>query len=534
MSAEEVPIRTIGVIGAGTMGAGIAQLAARTGARTLLHDPIPQALERGAKHVQEGLEKEAAKGRLSAGDAQAAAARLEAVADMEALAPCELVIEAAPERLELKHELYSRLSEIVSTECVLATNTSSLPVTSVAAAASYPERVVGMHFFNPAPMMRLVEVIAGMRSSEAALALATTTGEAMGKTVIRANDGPGFLVNRCNRPFGLEALRLLGERVADVQSIDRIVRMQGGFRMGPFELSDLVGVDTGFDVARSFYELGFGEPRWRPSPIQARMVAAGLHGRKSGRGYYDYSGDAPHRPEDPPPPGSQDNSSEGGLVVICGEGVLAGQLRSAAVAAGYEVQGPNDAQRELPALIVECGMGETSETPRGGPRLVLCDSGSLATLDPGGPSVGFHVLPPFAQAKLVELTRSESSSAAAAARAERFFAALGKHTAWVGDAPGLVLGRIVCQLINEAAFALGEGVGSAQDIDLGMTLGLNHPRGPLAWADEIGLDHVLGVLEALCDEYREERYRPAPALRRLVLADRLGRDVGAGFFDYEV
>ncbi len=524
--------QTIGVLGAGTMGSGIAQLAAKTGARTLLHDPIPAALERGAKRAVEGLQKEAAKGRLSDADTQAAAERLQAVDAMEALAPCDLVIEAAPERLELKSELYARLCEVVGEECVLATNTSSLPVTAVAAAASRPERVVGMHFFNPAPVMRLVEVIAGMRSGERALALATATGEAMGKTVIRATDGPGFLVNRCNRPFGLEALRMLQERIADVPTIDRIVRLEGGFRMGPFELSDLVGVDTGFDVSKSFYELGFGEPRWRPSPIQARMVAAGLHGRKSGRGYYDYSGES-HRPEDPEAPQPQRPGDGEGLVVICGEGVLADELRGAATAAGYEVHGPHDAQRELPALIVECGVEEEDDSPRGAPRLVLCECGSLAALDPGGPSVGFHVLPPFAQTGLVELTRSETSSPAAAARAERFFAALGKHTAWVGDAPGLVLGRIVCQVINESAFALGEGVGSAEDIDTGMTLGMNHPRGPLSWADEIGLDHVLNVLDALCEEYREERYRPAPALRRLVLAERLGRDVGAGFFEYE-
>jgi 3-hydroxybutyryl-CoA dehydrogenase len=525
--------QTIGVLGAGTMGSGIAQLAARAGARTLLHDPISEALERGARRAVEGLQKEAAKGRLSDAEAKAAAERLEAVESIEAFAPCELVIEAAPERLELKNELYARLSEVVGEECVLATNTSSLPVTAIAAAARHPERVVGMHFFNPAPVMKLLEVIAGMRSDERALALATATGEAMGKTVIRASDGPGFLVNRCNRPFGLEALRLLGERIADVGSIDRIVRLEGGFRMGPFELSDLVGIDTGFDVAKSFYALGFGEPRWRPSPIQAKMVAAGLYGRKSGRGYYDYNGPGPHRPEDPEPPAQSAPGDGEGLVVICGEGVLACELRKAAAGAGYEVRGPHDAQRELPALIVECGVGEEDDTTRGGPRVVLCDCGSLASLDPGGPSVGFHVLPPFADAGLVELTRSEHSSPAAVARAERFFAALGKHTAWVGDAPGLVLGRIVCQVINESAFALGEGVGSARDIDTGMKLGMNHPRGPLEWADRIGLDHVLTVLEALCEEYREERYRPAPALRRLVLSGRLGRETGAGFFEYE-
>jgi len=534
-AAGEMPsaptAQVVGVVGAGTMGSGIAQLACRAGARTLLHDPLPDALQRGAERARAGLQKEADRGRLSAQDAAAAAQRLEAVDDLTALAGCELVIEAAPERAELKRELYARLSQIVGERCVLASNTSSLPITAIAAGATHPQRVVGMHFFNPAPVMRLLEVVAGERSGEQALELAQATGEAMGKTVIRAADGPGFLVNRCNRPFGLEALRLLAERIADVQTIDRVCRLEGGFRMGPFELSDLVGVDTGFDISRSFYELSFGEPRWRPSPIQARMAAAGLHGRKSGRGYYDY-GDGPHRPEDPEPPVGQRPADGESLVAIVGHGVLAEELREATRRAGYELRSSHTPASELPALIVECGEQPGAPPARGGPRAVLCDSGSLSSLDPGGSAVGFHVLPPFADAGLVELTRNDGSSPAAAARAERFFAALGKHVAWVGDAPGLVLGRIVCQLINEAAFALGEGVGSAHDIDTGMVLGLNHPRGPLAWADEIGLDHVLSVLHALCGEYREERYRPAPALRRLALAGRLGCDVGAGFFEY--
>ncbi|MCW3026556.1 MAG: 3-hydroxybutyryl-CoA dehydrogenase, partial [Solirubrobacterales bacterium] len=259
----------IGVIGAGTMGAGIAQLACRAGADTLLFDPIPEALERGLQRARQGLRKEAERGRLSDQQAAAAAERLRAVEALDAFAPCELVIEAVPERLDLKHELYRSLSEIVDERCVLATNTSSLLVTAIAAAARNPQRVVGMHFFNPAPLMRLLEVVAGEQSSEEALALADATGEAMGKTVIRASDGPGFLVNRCNRPFGLEALRLLQERIADIETIDRVCRLEGGFRMGPFELMDLVGVDTGFEISKSFFEQSFGEPRWRPSPITA-------------------------------------------------------------------------------------------------------------------------------------------------------------------------------------------------------------------------------------------------------------------------
>jgi len=557
------PAAVIGVLGAGTMGAGIAQLAARSGALTLLYDPVGEALERGFESARAGLRKEAARGRLAAAEAQAAVGRMAPVDDLRALAPCDLVIEAVPERIDLKHEIYRALSQIVTEECVLATNTSSLLVTAIAAAASRPERVVGMHFFNPAPVMRLLEIVAGVESSQRALALARATGEAMGKAVIDAKDGPGFIVNRCNRPFGLEALRMLQEQVADIETIDRICRMQGGFRMGPFELMDLVGVDTGFEVSKSFFEQSFGEPRWRPSPIAARYVAAGLHGRKSGRGYYDYGGGEGsagtggsaagrdrYRAEDPAaldtgPPGHGE-----GVLVIAGEGVLADELRGAAVQAGFEVRSPHaPTGGVLPALIVDCdceqpsradGQSSTSATPdrrgavqpQGGARLLLCAGGSLGALDPGGSAVGFHVLPPLEGAELVELTRGDSSSPVAAARAERLFEALGKHVVWVGDAPGLVLGRIVCQVINESAFALGEGVGEAHDIDTGMVLGLSHPRGPLQWADEIGLDHVLAVLGALWEEYREERYRPAPELRRLAHAGRLGRAAGAGFFDY--
>jgi len=531
------PARVIGVLGAGTMGAGIAQLAARSGAQTLLFDPIPEALATGIEKINDGLRREARKGKLSNEDAQAAAERVEGVDALDALAPCELVIEAIPERLELKHELMRALSGIVAEQCVLATNTSSLLVTAIAVAAEHPERVVGMHFFNPAPVMALLEVVAGVRSGEPALAVARATGDAMGKTVIDATDGPGFLVNRCNRPFGLEALRLFSERIADIETIDRICRIEGGFRMGPFELMDLVGVDTGFEVSKSFYEQSFGDPRWRPSPITARYVAAGLHGRKSGRGYYDYSGET-HRPPDPGPP-EKDTGAEENVLVIVGEGVLAEELRFLAAAAGFEVRTPHTPSGGfLPALVIDCDstsdpLESDPHTGHGGARLILCARGSLSALDGDGSAVGFHVVGPLREAGLVELTRSETSSPLAAARVERLFGSLGKHVEWVGDAPGLVLGRIVCQVINESAFALTEGVGDAGDIDTGMLLGMSHPRGPLAWGDEIGLDHVLAVLDALCDEYREDRYRPAPMLRRLVRAGRTGRAGGGGFFEYD-
>jgi 3-hydroxybutyryl-CoA dehydrogenase len=492
---------TIGVVGAGTMGAGIAQLGAAAGMRTLLHDPVEEALERGSFAVRRGLAKWVEKGRAS----EEAAALLEPVAALEELAPCELVIEAAPERRELKRELFERLSQVCADDAVLATNTSSIPVTSLAGAAVRPENVLGMHFFNPPPLMRLLEVIRADQTGERAFEVARATGEAMGKEVIVAADGPGFLVNRCARPFNAEGLRLLQERVASHEQIDRICRLGGGYRMGPFELMDLVGIDVGFEVAKSFTELSFGEPRWRPSPLQARMVAAGRLGRKTGRGWYEYGADGSYRPPDPDPPAGE---RTGTAVAIVGDGPLAGSLRERARAVGYELREGPPAE-----LVVDADVEPHAAPPGGAPLLVLCAARSLAARGEPG-AVGFHLLPPLNSTKLVELTRLPSTPDPAAEAAEGFFASLGLACEWVEDAPGFVLGRMVCQLVNEAAFAIAEGVGSAGDVDAGLTLGLSHPRGPVEWSEAIGLDHVLAVLDGLWEERREERYRAAPLLRR--------------------
>jgi len=462
------------------MGAGIAQLGVGAGMRTLLHDPVPAALEEGTERVRAGLAKWADRGRDADGSL------LSTAGSLEELARCELVIEAAPERFELKRDLFAELSRLAP-DAVLATNTSSIPVTSLAGAAARPERVVGMHFFNPPPLMRLVEVIAADQTGAEALALAHRVGEQMGKRVIPARDGPGFLVNRCGRPFGAEALRLLQEGIATHEQIDRICRLGGGFRMGPFELMDLVGVDVGLEVAKSFTELSFGEPRWRPSPIQARMVAAGRLGRKSGRGYYDYSEDD-YRPADPEP--LEPGGGGGRPLRVLGEGAVADGLRERARAAGFTLG-------EEGGTVIDARIDGV-----GGPAdLVLCASRSLGERA----RVGFHVLPPLGA--LVELT-GESDP-----RVEDLFAALGFHREWVGDAPGLVLGRIVAQLVNEAAFAVGEGVGSAEDVDAGLTLGLNHPRGLVEWSEAIGPERVLATIDGLWEERREERYRAAPLLR---------------------
>jgi 3-hydroxybutyryl-CoA dehydrogenase len=275
-------------------------------------------------------------------------------------------------------------------------------------------------------------------------------------------------------------------------------------------------VDVGFTISRSFFEQSFGEPRWRPSPLAARAVAAGRHGRKTGEGWYRYPDGPPPDPE-PPEPGGGD-----GLIVIAGESELAEALAEAAIGAGWDVASPDDAEGEVAELIVDCGGHDA--VLQGAPQLLLCDAAPLAAQDPGGPSAGFHLLPPFG--RLAELTSTPATAPATLAAAERFFATLGMVAERVGDAPGLVLGRIVAQLVNEACFAVGEGVGSAADVDAGMVLGLNHPRGPMEWGEEIGAEGVLVLLTALQEEYREERYRPAPELLRAARSgEPLRRDV---------
>ena len=292
-------IERIGVVGAGTMGAGIAQIACLGGFETVLYDLDEKALGRGVEMLRNGFRRGVERERWSEQEATGAAARLHTDVLLEALSDCELVIEAAPEDLELKRNLFGRLAGVCSEDAVLATNTSSLSVTAIAAEVPAPGRVLGMHFFNPPALMKLVEIVAGDKSGEPALELATEVAGRMDRTPIRARDGIGFVANRCARPFTLEALRMLGEDVATHEEIDRICRLGGGFRMGPFELMDLIGIDINYGVARSFAEQSFGEPRWRPHPIQARMVAAGRLGRKTGRGFYAYEKEAPHRERDP-------------------------------------------------------------------------------------------------------------------------------------------------------------------------------------------------------------------------------------------
>ncbi|MCW5851464.1 MAG: 3-hydroxybutyryl-CoA dehydrogenase [Anaerolineae bacterium] len=275
----------MGLIGAGTMGGGIAQVALEHGDEVWLYDALPDAPSRALQRMRGFWQRSVEKGQRAPDEVEALAARCRPTAELAEMGECDWVIEAAPEDLTLKQRLFQELDRLIQPSAVLARNTSSLSITAIAAATQRPERVVGLHFFNPAPVMPLVEVVQGARTADAVIQATVALAERWGKRPVVAQDTPGFIVNRVARPFYLEALRLLGDGVADVPTIDRLVR-SAGFRLGPFELLDLIGLDVNLAVTQSVYDATFGEPRFRPHPIQARLVAAGRLGRKTGGGFY--------------------------------------------------------------------------------------------------------------------------------------------------------------------------------------------------------------------------------------------------------
>ncbi len=559
----------IGVVGAGTMGGGIAETAVARGFDVILYDVADEILARAQVRIQASLARQVRRKRITAERADAALGRLRLTTRLDDLGAAGLIVEAAPEDLALKRDLFARLDAIALPHTILASNTSSLSISRVAEATQHPERVVGMHFFNPAPVMPLVEIIPGQVTAPEVVAEVTATARALGKTPVQARDTPGFIVNRIARPFYLEALELLGRGAASAEEIDRIMRLAGGFRMGPFELLDFIGLDVNLAVTRSIYEAFSEAPRFRPHPIQEQMVQAGLLGRKTGRGFYVYGGEGvPERrslPSAAPP-----RAGTPRRVAVLGEGALAEGFKAAARAVGWTVTAPPpDEFGDLPFrldavvdfLLGSGGLGldplaavlppesvwltlmlERSPTRRAeaGPDWI-----SEEPLDALGPApessrhlglrrvVGFATLPPWQDRGLVELLADPLSSPDALSAAEALFRDLGKESARVKGAVGGVFPRIFAMIVNEAAFALGEGVASAADIDTALQLGANYPQGPLALADEIGAEVLLGIILKLDSREPGGRYAPAPFLRAMEAAGRTGRVAGRGFHDYQ-
>ncbi|GHH70441.1 3-hydroxyacyl-CoA dehydrogenase [Streptomyces sulfonofaciens] len=497
----------VAVVGSGTMGQGIAQVALLAGHPVRLHDAVPGRAEEAGEAIAARLERLVGKGRLSTTDRDAALARLETADSLAALAGAALVVEAVVERLDAKQALFRELEEVVDDACLLATNTSSLSVTAVGGALRVPGRLVGLHFFNPAPLLPLVEVVSGVATDEASATRAYDTARSWGKTPVRCADTPGFIVNRIARPYYAEAFRLYEERAADPATIDAVLRESGGFRMGPFELTDLIGQDVNEAVTRSVWESFFHDPKFTPSPAQRRLVESGRLGRKSGHGWYDYAQDAePARPHTAEP-----------CQAPAEVGVLAG---------------PESPLRAVVGLLEESGVRLTGErspavaqsalTLPGGTRLTVTE-GDTATGDAAGPAIRLDLALNYRTCTRVALAPGAGAGPGDVRAAIGLFQKLGKKVSVVADAPGMIVGRTVAMLVDFALDAQARGVADRTDIDTAMKLGVNYPRGPLEWCDELGVRWVRQTLQNLHAAYPGGRYGASLALaHRSHLADKQG------------
>ena len=484
------------------MGAGIAQVAAVAGHPVLLLDTRPGAASAAVQNIREMLEKLVAKGKLSQEARDAALGRLQSVESIDDLSSCDLVIEAIAEDLRAKQDLFRKLEAIVARGTLLATNTSSLSITAIASVLKNPDRFCGMHFFNPAPVMKLVEIVSGVATSPSTAATLFATAAAWGKSPVHARSTPGFIVNRVARPFYAEALRVLNEGGAEPATLDSVLREAGGFRMGPFELMDLIGNDVNYAVTQSVFEGFYGDQRFTPSLLQRNLVDAGHLGRKSGRGFYDYAaplpGPASILPCNAPP-----------RVRIHGSSALAMALRDRLTRAGCAV---SESQQDADGCVLTAGAAV----------LYTCD-GRTATARAASTGMRNTVLVDlaldYAAATRLAICAADQADPAALQQVADVLAAAGYAVSPMDDVPGMIVLRTVAMLSNEAADAVHQRVCTAAECDLAMRAGVNYPHGPLAWAEMLGLSFVVSVLEHLQHAYGEDRYRVAPLLRRKSLAD---------------
>jgi 3-hydroxybutyryl-CoA dehydrogenase len=481
--------RTVAIVGAGAMGAGIAEVAASAGWRALLYDSKPGLAEEAKAKISARYAKRVEEGKVKPEVRDGLLTRIAPCADLKEFVGAELVIEAIIEDLTAKHALFTELEAVVSSDCLLATNTSSLSITELAAGLTRRGRFAGLHFFNPAPLMALVEVVAGLETCPTTVDRLVEISQAWGKSPVRAKSSPGFIVNKGARPFYGEALRLLEEGAADAPTIDAIVRANG-FKMGPLELIDLVGLNINLSVSRRMMEAFYGEPRYRPSRLIEERVAAGWLGRKTKRGIYDYADGVVPKPVTYPTVGPVPKS-----VTIHGDLGPARQLEFLIRDKGIPLNG---ASVGIPDCI-QVGSAKIALT-NGAPafeRQVIC----------------FDLCLDYEKADLVALATYPGCPKESVDQAAALFQAIGKQVAIVNDSAGMINARLIAMLINEAFDTLHRQVACEADIDLAMQKGLNFPGGPFQWLRQLGATYVEAVLENLRKTYGPH-YAPNILLRR--------------------
>lgn len=485
-------IKQVGVVGAGTMGIGICEVAANHGQQVVLFDVNQEMANQALVNLEERLMKRAFRGKITKQQVKDTVDRIQVVDDLAHFSACDLVIEAVVENLEIKQQLFEKLEIITSSLTLLASNTSSISITAIAAKMKDPSRLFGLHFFNPAPVMKLVEVIAGLQTSSDHLNAAKSMCKAWNKVPVEANSTPGFIVNRVARSFYGEPLKILQEQLASFYHIDAVMTEAAGFRMGPFALMDLIGIDINYAVSQTVYQAMFNEPRFRPSLIQGEMVNANTLGKKTGQGFYNHQDGAAK-----PKPDYAHSDAELDQITVPEEETFFSQMFC-----GFEYdkrvwQGDKVVVGGCQILLSDGRMAKAIEGETGTPTCLVdlsfdyskCQSVNVCF----GPQVN-----PFMKNRIVAL-----------------FNHMGKQVLVTDDQPALIALRTIVMLINEAADTVFNGVCSAKDVDLAMRYGVNYPKGLLAFAEQLGWSHVASTLEHLQQWFGDDRYRLSPYIRNV-------------------
>jgi 3-hydroxybutyryl-CoA dehydrogenase len=486
----------IAVVGTGAMGRGIAQIAAQAGSTVTLYDTQAAAMAAAQRGIGAQWDKLAEKGRMDAADVAACKARLQSATSLQALAGCDLVVEAIVEKLDVKAALFAQLEDIVRPDTVLASNTSSLSITAIAAQLKRPQRVAGYHFFNPVPLMKVVEVIAGLRTDAAVCAALCDYARQMGHTPVMAQDTPGFIVNHAGRGYGTEALRIVSEGVADFATIDRILRDQAGFKLGPFELMDLTALDVSHPVMESIYHQYYEEARYRPSVITAQRLAGGVLGRKTGEGFYRYENSVAQVAPEPPAP----QVVEMPPVWVSPRAARRAELLQLLKDLGAKIETGQSPSAQALTLVAPLGFDVTTVAV-------------VERLDPAR-TVGIDLLIDDATTRRRVLATNPATRTDMRDAAHALFARDGKPVSVIRDSGGFVTQRVVATIVNIAADICQQRICTPADLETAVTLGLGYPMGPLAMGNRYGPTNVLEVLFNLQTVYGDQRYRPSPWLRR--------------------